>query len=84
MQAAGVSPQAVAGGVVMMDVHAGVGAEVGAPVLVDAAAAAPMQPEEAAPAPGVAALFGVAPPKAPAPAGPEAVAVTPGPSLLQR
>ena len=67
----------------MMDVNAGVGAVAGAPAVGDAAAGDPMQPKAAAPAPGVAALFGVAARKAPAPVvapvpvGPEAAAVTP-------
>ena len=39
-----------------------------------------MQPKEAASAPGIAALFGVAHPEAPAPVGPESAVVTP---LLQ-
>ena len=60
-QAAGVSPPAVAGGMVIMDVHAGVASVVGAPVVADAAAGAPMQPNAAALAPGVTALVGVAP-----------------------
>ena len=54
MQATGVAPQAVAGGVVMMDVHAGLEGLAGARCG-DAAAA------EVAPAPGVTALFGLAP-----------------------
>ena len=72
MQVAGVAPPSVGGGVVMMDVHPGLGAVAGAstvvgtPVLEDAAAAAPTQPADAAPAPGVAALFGLAPENAPA------------------
>ena len=45
MQAAGFSPQEVAGGAVMLDVNAGVGAEAGAPAFEDAAVGAPMQPK---------------------------------------
>ena len=68
----------------MMDVHAGLeglvgarlGAVAGAPAIGYAAAAAPMQQEEAAPAAGVAALFGIAPGSDPA-MGQEAAGVTP-------
>jgi len=84
MHPAGVAPQPVAGGVVMMDVDAGlerlVGARLGAvavaPASEDAAAAALMLQDKAAPAAGVAALFGIAPESDPA-MGQEAAAVTP-------
>ena len=84
MHPAGVAPQPVAGGVVMMDVDAGlerlVGARLGAvavaPASEDAAAAALMLQDKAAPAAGVAALFGIAPGSDPA-MGQEAAAVTP-------